>query len=74
MTLRWNIIKMRAESGDSENRPKYDSRLDKKKIKRYFHGGCAWVRTRDQLIKSQLLYRLSYASVKEVKYGTRGGI
>ena len=28
------------------------------------HGGRTWVRTRDPLIKSQLLYQLSYASMR----------
>ena len=34
-----------------------------------FHGGLAGIRTRDQRIKSPLLYRLSYQPVKEYNYG-----
>lgn len=34
-----------------------------------FHGGLGGIRTRDQRIKSPLLYRLSYQPVKEYNYG-----
>ena len=37
-----------------------------------FHGGLAGIRTRDQRIKSPLLYRLSYQPVKEYNYAPIG--
>ena len=47
--------------GEHVGRPRYRS----EKV-RYFNvknGGRTWARTKDPLIKSQLLYQLSYASI-----------
>ena len=34
----------------------------------------AWIRTKDQLIKSQLLYRLSYRGMGLFMWGELGGL
>ena len=43
-----------------------DSKMRAHQVTRFTweYGGRTWVRTRDPLIKSQLLYQLSYASVR----------